>query len=104
MPFDLLRDEDGLNLRDYQINAVQVVEREVVSGRKNILIAMATGLGEQAQDVFSTVKLEDLLPLDKIYNLNKLGDKTFGKKRDYKSPLSKAWSKEFFMTNTLCPA
>ena len=108
--FDLLRDDDGLNLRDYQIKAVQAVEKAVLDGRKNILVAMATGtgktltvlgmiyrflkaerfrrilflvdrnsLGEQAQDVFATVKLEDLLPLDKIYNVNKLGDKTFGK-------------------------
>lgn len=110
LPLDFLSDEDGLNLRGYQINAVQAVERAVLDGQKNILIAMATGtgktrtvlgmiyrflkaerfrrilflvdrnsLGEQAQDVFATVKLEDLLPLDKIYNINKLGDKTFGK-------------------------
>ena len=110
LPLDLLRDEDGLNLRDYQIEAVQTVERAIIGGQKNILIAMATGtgktrtvlgmiyrflkserfrrilflvdrnsLGEQAQDVFATVKLEDLLPLDKIYNITKLGDKTFGK-------------------------
>ena len=110
LSLDLLRDEDGLNLRDYQIKAVQAAERAVLNGQKNILVAMATGtgktrtglgmiyrflkaerfrrilflvdrnsLGEQAQDVFATVKLEDLLPLDKIYNITKLGDKTFGK-------------------------
>ena len=110
LSLDLLRDEDGLNLRDYQIEAVQTVERAIIGGQKNILIAMATGtgktrtvlgmiyrflkserfrrilflvdrnsLGEQAQDVFATVKLEDLLSLDKIYNINKLGDKTFSK-------------------------
>ena len=111
LSLDLLRDEDGLNLRDYQIEAVQTVERAIIGGQKNILIAMATGtgktrtvlgmiyrflkserfrrilflvdrnsLGEQAQDVFAIVKLEDLLSLDKIYNINKLGDKTFSKK------------------------
>ena len=110
MPLDLLRDEDGLNLRGYQVEAIQAVEQAIIGGRKNILVAMATGtgktrtvlgmiyrflraerfrrilflvdrnsLGEQAQDVFATVKLEDLLPLDKIYNVNKLGDKTFSK-------------------------
>ena len=110
IPFDLLRDDDGLNLRGYQIKAVQAVEKAVLDGQKNILIAMATGtgktrtvlgmiyrflkskrfrrilflvdrnsLGEQAQNVFTTVKIEDLLPLDKIYNLNKIGDKTFSK-------------------------
>ena len=110
MPLDFLRDEDGLNLRSYQVEAIQAVEQAIIGGRKNILIAMATGtgktrtvlgmiyrflkakrfrrilflvdrnsLGEQAQDVFATVKLEDLMPLDKIYNVTKLGDKTFGK-------------------------
>ena len=110
LSLDLLRDEDGLNLRDYQIEAVQFVEQAIINGQKNILVAMATGtgktrtilgmiyrflktarfrrilflvdrnsLGEQAQDVFAIVKLEDLLSLDKIYNINKLGDKTFSK-------------------------
>lgn len=110
LSLDLLRDEDGLNLRGYQITAVQATETAVIAGRQNILIAMATGtgktrtvlgmvyrflkskrfrrilflvdrnsLGKQAQDVFATVKLEDFLPLDKIYNVNKLGDKTFSK-------------------------
>ena len=106
----MLRDEDGLNLRGYQIKAVRAVEKAVLDGRQNILLAMATGtgktrtvlgmiyrflkserfqrilflvdrnsLGEQAQDVFATIKLEDLLPLDKIYNVSKLGEKTFSK-------------------------
>ena len=102
--------EDRGLKRGYQVEAIQAVEQAVIGGRKNILVAMATGtgktrtilgmiyrflragrfcrilflvdrnsFGEQAQDVFATVKLEDLLPLDKIYNVNKLGDKTFGK-------------------------
>ena len=110
LPLDFLQDEDGLNLRDYQIEAVQFVEQAIISGQKNILVAMATGtgktrtvlgviyrflkaerfrrilflvdrnsLGEQAQNVFSDVKLEDLLPLDKIYNVGKLGDKNFSR-------------------------
>ena len=100
-----LTDEGGLNLRDYQLKAVQVVENAVINGQKNILIAMATGtgktrtilamiyrflksgrfrrilflvdrnsLGEQAQDVFNDVKLENFLPLNKIYNVAKLGE------------------------------
>ena len=110
LSLDLLRDEDGLNLRDYQIEAIQSVEQAIISGQKNILVAMATGtgktrtvlgmiyrflktarfrrilflvdrnsLGEQAQNVFSDVKLEDLLPLDKIYNVGKLGEKNFSR-------------------------
>ena len=110
MPFDLLCDKDGLNLRDYQLKAVQAVESAVVAGRQNILLAMATGtgktrtilgmfyrflksgrfrrilflvdrnsLGEQAQDVFKEVKLEDLMTLEQIYNVKKLDDKIFEK-------------------------
>ena len=46
LPLDLLCDEDDLNLREYQIRAIQAVEREIINGRKNILIAMATGTGK----------------------------------------------------------
>ncbi len=105
LPYDFLRDSDGLNLREYQLSAVQAVENAVVNGQRQILLAMATGtgktrtilgmiyrflktnrfrrilflvdrtaLGEQAQDVFNDVKLEDLQPLSKIYNINTLDD------------------------------
>jgi len=103
LPYDFLRDPDGLNFRYYQLKAVEAVEKAVVDGANHILLAMATGtgktrtilgmvyrflktnrfrrilflvdrtaLGEQAQDVFNDVKLEDLQPLNKIYNLNSL--------------------------------
>ena len=39
LPLDFLHDEDGLNLRDYQIEAIQSVERAVVDGRENIYSA-----------------------------------------------------------------
>ena len=107
MPYDLLRDEDGLNLRDYQIKAIQAAENAIINGQQKILLAMATGtgktrtvlgmiyrflksgrfrrilflvdrnaLGEQAQDVFKEVRLEELMTLDKIYNIKNLDDKT----------------------------
>lgn len=38
-----------------------------------------TALGEQAQDVFEEVKMEDLLTLDDIYNIKGLEDKTIDK-------------------------
>ena len=107
MPYDLLRDKDGLNLREYQIKAIQAAEKAIISGQQNILLAMATGtgktrtilgliyrflkterfrrilflvdrnaLGEQAEDVFKEVKLEDLMTLDDIYNVKGLDDKT----------------------------
>ena len=110
MPYDLLRDKDGLNLREYQLKAIQAAEQAIMNGQQNILIAMATGtgktrtilgmiyrflktgrfrrilflvdrtaLGEQAEDVFKEVKLEDLMTLDDIYNIKGLDDKTIDK-------------------------
>ncbi len=110
MPYDLLKDKDGLNLRPYQLNAIKAAEEAVISGKQTVLLAMATGtgktrtvlgmiyrflkterfrrvlflvdrtaLGEQAQDVFEEVKMEDLLTLDDIYNVKGLEDKTIDK-------------------------
>lgn len=108
LPYDFLRDKDGLNLRQYQLNAIQAAENAVVNGQKNILLAMATGtgktrtvlgmiyrflktgrfnrilflvdrtaLGEQAEDVFNEVKLEDLKTLNDIYDIKTLEDAVF---------------------------
>lgn len=105
LPYDFLRDPDGLNFRHYQLSAVEAVENAVINGQNRILLAMATGtgktrtilgmiyrflktnrfrrilflvdrtaLGEQALGVFKDVKLEDLQPLNKIYNINNLED------------------------------
>lgn len=46
MPYDLLRDKDGLNLRDYQLKAIQAAEHAILNGQQNILLAMATGTGK----------------------------------------------------------
>ena len=46
LPFDLLRDQDGLNLREYQLRAIQAAENAVIEGRQKILLAMATGTGK----------------------------------------------------------
>ncbi len=45
-PFDLLRDPDGLNLREYQIRAIEAVEAAVVEGKQTALLSMATGTGK----------------------------------------------------------
>lgn len=105
LPYDFLRDKDGLNLRQYQLNAIQAAENAVINGQKNILLAMATGtgktrtvlgmiyrflktgrfnrilflvdrtaLGEQAEDVFNEVKIEDLKTLAQIYDIKTLED------------------------------
>lgn len=110
MPFDLLRDKDGLSLREYQMRAIHAAEDAVIGGQQNVLLAMATGtgktrtvlgmiyrflkterfrrilflvdrnaLGEQAQDVFKDVKLEDLMTLNSIYNVKGLDEKEIEK-------------------------
>lgn len=110
MPYDFLQDNDGLNLRSYQLKAIEAVEQALSEGKKTALLSMATGtgktrtilgmiyrflkskrfkrilflvdrtaLGEQAQDVFQDVKLEDLMSLNQIYNINKLEDKDIDK-------------------------
>lgn len=110
MPFDFLTDEEGLNLRVYQLNAVKAAEKAVIDGKQTVLLAMATGtgktrtvlgmiyrflkterfrrilflvdrtsLGEQAQDVFKEVRLENLMTLDGIYNIKGLDNKVIDK-------------------------
>lgn len=110
MPYDLLRDKDGLNLREYQLKAIRAAEQAIMSGQNTALLAMATGtgktrtilgmiyrflktgrfrrilflvdrtaLGEQAQDVFKEVKLEDLMTLNDIYNIKGLDKKSIEK-------------------------
>ena len=109
-PFDLLRDPDGLNLRKYQINAIEAAEQAVINGKQTVLLSMATGtgktrtilgmiyrfiksnrfkrvlflvdrtaLGEQAEDVFKEVKIEELMTLDSIYNIKGLDEKEIDK-------------------------
>lgn len=45
-PFDLLRDPDGLNLREYQIRAIEAAEKAIIDGKKTVLLSMATGTGK----------------------------------------------------------
>lgn len=108
--YDLLRDKDGLNLRDYQIKAIEAAEKAIIGGQEKVLLSMATGtgktrtllgmiyrfikterfkrvlflvdrtaLGEQAQDVFKEVKIEELMTLDEIYNIKGLEEKDIDK-------------------------
>ena len=46
MPFDLLRDKCGLNLRDYQLRAIQAAEQAIMDGKNTALLAIATGTGK----------------------------------------------------------
>lgn len=107
---DILSNKDGLSLRPYQIEAIHAVDKALAEGKKEMLLAMATGtgktrtflaliyrflnakrfkrilllvdrnsLGGQAYDKFVEVKLEQLLPLTKLYNINQLEDKKIDK-------------------------
>lgn len=46
LPYDLLRDKDGLNLREYQMKAIRAAESAIIEGQQKILLAMATGTGK----------------------------------------------------------
>lgn len=46
LPYDMLRDRDGLNLREYQLRAIQAAENAIMEGRQKVLLAMATGTGK----------------------------------------------------------
>ena len=45
-PYDELRDPDGLNLRDYQIRAIEATEQALAEGRRSVLLTLATGTGK----------------------------------------------------------
>ena len=47
--------------------------------RRILFLVDRTSLGEQAQDVFKEVKLEELMTLDDIYNIKELEDKVIDK-------------------------
>lgn len=46
LSYNLLRDKDGLNLREYQVKAIQAAEKAIISGQRTALLAMATGTGK----------------------------------------------------------
>lgn len=46
LSYDLLRDKDGLNLREYQLKAIKAAENAIMEGKQKVLLAMATGTGK----------------------------------------------------------
>lgn len=44
--YDLLKDPNGLGLRDYQIEAIQATEAAIANKQNTVLLAMATGTGK----------------------------------------------------------
>lgn len=45
-PYEELKDPRGLNLRDYQVEAIRATEEALREGKKSVLLAMATGTGK----------------------------------------------------------
>lgn len=68
-------------LIDEQLRMVGMIYRFLKTERfrRILFLVDRTALGEQAQDVFEEVKMEDLLTLDDIYNIKGLEDKTIDK-------------------------
>lgn len=46
MSTDFLTDKNGLNLRDYQLRAIDAAEQAIKNGQEKVLLAMATGTGK----------------------------------------------------------
>lgn len=44
--YTILADKNGLNLRYYQIEAIQAVEKALAEGKREVLLSMATGTGK----------------------------------------------------------
>jgi type I restriction enzyme R subunit len=44
--YGLLTDKDGLNLRGYQVKAIEAAEKAIIEGRDTVLLSMATGTGK----------------------------------------------------------
>lgn len=44
--YEVLQDPDGLNLRYYQIEAIQAAEKAIAEHKQTVLLAMATGTGK----------------------------------------------------------
>lgn len=132
----MLTDPNGLNLRNYQVEAIHAAEDAVDSGKTTALLAMATGtgktrtvlgmiyrflksgrfrrilflvdrnaLGVQATDAFKDVKLEELMTLDKLYNLQGLGNSEFEKETKVRvSTVQSMVRQVFYSGDSPCPA
>ena len=48
--YEVLQDPDGLNLRYYQIEAIQAAEKAIAEHKQTALLAMATGTGKRSEE------------------------------------------------------
>ena len=87
MSYDFLTDTEGLNLRDYQVKAIQAAEKAVLDGKKEILIAMATGTGKTRTVlgmIYRFLKTNRFKRILFLVDRTSLGDQTYDVFRDVK--------------------
>lgn len=86
-PYDLLRDKDGLNLREYQIRAVEATEKALLGGKQNILLSMATGTGKTRTIlgmIYRFLKTQRFKRILFLVDRNTLGEQTYDVFKDVK--------------------
>ena len=79
-PYDLLSDPNGLNLRKYQIEAIEAVENSMAEGKDKILLAMATGTGKTRTIlglIYRVLKTKACKRILYLVDRNSLGEQTF---------------------------
>ena len=84
---DYLRDENGLNLRGYQLDAIEAVEESIITGKSNILLSLATGTGKTRIALALIYKLLKNKRFNRILFLvdrNTLGDQAYEKFEEVK--------------------
>lgn len=79
-PYDLLRDPKGLNLREYQIRAVEATEKALAEGRNSVLLSMATGTGKTRTllaMIYRFLKTQRFKRILFLVDRNALGEQAF---------------------------
>ena len=76
-----LQNVSGLNLRYYQIEAIKAVEEAILKGKKEILLAMATGTGKTMTAlgmIYRFLKAKRFKRILYLVDRTALGNQTFG--------------------------
>ncbi len=77
---DILTDPDGLNLREYQIKAIEKAEQAIIKGQTKVLLAMATGTGKTRTVlgmIYRFLKTERFRRILFLVDRNALGEQAF---------------------------